>query len=118
MRIKPMNTIFHKILKKEIPSNIEYEDDNFIVIHDISPQAPIHLLIIPKTYIATINDIGIHELHIMTEMIKVVQILAVRLHVDQSGYRLIMNCNPDGGQTIYYLHMHFLAGKELNLHFG
>lgn len=54
----------------------------------------------------------------MSEILKIVQVLAVRLQVDQTGYRLIMNCNPDGGQTIYYLHMHFLAGKQLNPHFG
>lgn len=113
-----MNTIFHKIINKEIPSQIEYEDDNFIVIHDISPQAPIHLLIIPKIFIATINDISNNQLYIMSQMLKIVQILAVKLKVDQTGYRLIMNCNPDGGQTVYYIHMHFLAGKQLNSHFG
>ena len=113
-----MNTIFHKIINKEIPSQIEYEDDNFIVIHDISPQAPIHLLIIPKMFIATINDISNNQLYIMSQMLKIVQILAVKLKVDQTGYRLIMNCNPDGGQTVYYIHMHFLAGKQLNSHFG
>ncbi len=113
-----MNTIFHKIINKEIPSQIEYEDDNFIVIHDISPQAPIHLLIIPKIFIATINDISNNQLYIMSQMLKIVQILAVKLQVDQTGYRLIMNCNPDGGQTVYYIHMHFLAGKQLNSHFG
>jgi histidine triad (HIT) family protein len=113
-----MNTIFHKIINKEIPSQIEFEDDNFIVIHDISPQAPIHLLIIPKIFIATINDISNNQLYIMSQMLKIVQILAVKLKVDQTGYRLIMNCNPDGGQTVYYIHMHFLAGKQLNSHFG
>lgn len=113
-----MNTIFHKIISKEIPSHIEYEDDSFIVIHDISPQAPIHLLIIPKIFIATINDISNNQLYIMSQMLKIVQILAVKFQVDQTGYRLIMNCNPDGGQTVYYIHMHFLAGKQLNSHFG
>jgi histidine triad (HIT) family protein len=113
-----MNTIFHKNINKEIPSHIEYEDDSFIVIHDISPQAPIHLLIIPKIFIATINDISNNQLYIMSQMLKIVQILAVKLQVDQTGYRLIMNCNPDGGQTVYYIHMHFLAGKQLNSHFG
>jgi histidine triad (HIT) family protein len=54
----------------------------------------------------------------MSQMLKIVQILAVKLQVDQTGYRLIMNCNPDGGQTVYYIHMHFLAGKQLNSHFG
>ena len=78
-----MNTIFHKIINKEIPSQIEYEDDNFIVIHDISPQAPIHLLIIPKIFIATINDISNNQLYIMSQMLKIVQILAVKLQVDQ-----------------------------------
>jgi histidine triad (HIT) family protein len=113
-----MNTIFHKIINKEIPSNIEYEDDKYIVIHDICPQAPIHLLIIPKSYIRTINDIEENQLYIMSDMLQIVKVLAVKLQVDQSGYRLIMNCNADGGQTIYYLHMHFLAGKQLKLHFG
>ena len=113
-----MNTIFHKIINKEIPSHIEYEDDSFIVIHDIAPQAPIHLLIIPKIFIATINEISNNQLYIMSQMLKIVQILAVKLQVDQTGYRLIMNCNPDGGQTVYYIHMHFLAGKQLNSHFG
>ena len=107
-----MTTIFHKIISKEIPSNIEYEDDKFIVIHDICPQAPIHLLIIP------INDIEENQLYIMSDILKIVQVLAVKLQVDQTGYRLIMNCNPDGGQTVYYLHMHFLAGKQLKPHFG
>ena len=113
-----MNTIFHKIISKEIPSNIEYEDDKFIVIHDICPQAPIHLLIIPKSYIKTINDIEENQLYIIADILKIVQVLAAKLQVDQTGYRLIMNCNPDGGQTVYYLHMHFLAGKQLKPHFG
>ena len=107
-----MSTIFKKIIDREIKSEIVYEDQNVICINDINPQAPIHLLIIPKKIIETINDIDIDNKHLIADMVFAAKKIAKNLKIDKKGYRLVFNCNDDGGQTVYHLHMHFLAGRK------
>ena len=107
-----MSTIFKKIIDKEIKSEIVYEDKNVICINDINPQAPIHLLIIPKKIIETINDIDIENKHLIADMVFAAKKIAKNLKIDKKGYRLVFNCNDDGGQTVYHIHMHFLAGRK------
>ena len=107
-----MSTIFKKIIDREIKSEIFYEDKNVICINDINPQAPIHLLIIPKKVIETINDIDIENKHLIADMVFAAKKIAKKLKIDKKGYRLVFNCNEDGGQTVYHIHMHFLAGRK------
>ena len=107
-----MSTIFKKIIDREIKSEIVYEDQNVICINDINPQAPIHLLIIPKKIIETINDIDIDNKYLIADMVFAAKKIAKNLKIDKKGYRLVFNCNDDGGQTVYHIHMHFLAGRK------
>ena len=107
-----MSTIFKKIIDREIKSEILYEDKNVICINDINPQAPTHLLIIPKKIIETINDIDFENKHLIADMVFAAKKIAKNLKIDKKGYRLVFNCNDDGGQTVYHIHMHFLAGRK------
>ena len=108
-----MGTIFNKIINKEINADILYETDNILCFKDISSQAPIHLLIIPKKEIKTINDIQNSDKELIGEMFIVAKKVTKKLNIDKKGYRLVFNCNEDGGQTVFHLHMHLLAGRKL-----
>lgn len=106
-------TIFSKIIRREIPSDIIYQDDSVTAFRDISPQAPVHILIIPNKIIPTVNDIGEDDEKVLGHLFTVAAKLAKQEGINESGYRLIMNCNKDGGQEVYHLHMHLLGGKQL-----
>ena len=106
-------TIFDKIINKEIPADILYEDDKALAFKDISPQAPVHFLVIPKQRIVTANDINEENAHLVGHLYVVAAKLAKELGFDEDGYRAVMNCNPDGGQTVYHIHLHVLAGKPM-----
>lgn len=108
-----MQTIFKKIIDKEIPADILFEDDRVLAFKDISPQAPIHFLVIPKIEIATINDIKPENDAVIGYMYRVAAKVAKDLGVAEQGYRTVMNCNEFGGQTVYHIHLHVLAGKPL-----
>ena len=107
------DSIFTKIYKKEIPSEIVYEDDFVFAINDINPIAPIHILIIPKEQIPTINDINSTNKEIIGKIVLAAKQIAEEKKIDKNGYRLIFNCNEDGGQTVFHIHCHLLAGKKL-----
>ena len=106
-------TIFDKIIRKEIPAQIVYEDDLCLAFKDINPQAPVHLLIIPKRAIATINDIGLEDRETAGHLLHVAGKIARDMGFAEDGYRVVMNCNGDGGQTVYHIHLHLLAGKPM-----
>ena len=108
-----MDTIFTKIINREIEANIIYEDNNLLAFEDINPQAPIHILIIPKKEIKTINDVEDSDKVLLGEMFLAAKKIAKKLTIDKKGYRLIVNCNGDGGQTVFHLHMHLLGGRKL-----
>lgn len=108
-----MTCIFCKIANKEVKSNIVYEDDDVVAFKDLNPQAPHHVLIIPRQHIATINDITEQTASIYGRMALAAQKVAQQLGVSEAGYRLVNNCNRDGGQTVFHIHMHFLAGRAL-----
>lgn len=108
-----MTTIFTKIIEKEIPADILFEDERVLAFKDISPQAPIHFLVIPKKAIATTNDIDAEDEALVGYMHRIAAKIAKDLGVDEQGYRTVMNCNKDGGQTVYHIHLHVLAGKPL-----
>ena len=106
--------LFCKIVEKKIPADIVYESEDIIAFKDIEPKAPIHCLIIPKKHISTINDIDESNSNIIGLMYEAAAQLARTLNVDKDGYRVVMNCNSNGGQTVYHIHLHFLAGRQLN----
>ena len=105
-------TIFSKIIRKEIAADIVYEDDLCLAFKDIKPVAPIHLLIIPKKAIATLNDITDSDKELIGHMHITAANIAKDLGFAESGYRTVFNCNKDGGQEVYHLHLHILAGKQ------
>lgn len=109
----PAETIFSKIIRKEIPAKIVYEDEKVLAFRDISPQAPTHILVIPKILIPTLNDIEPEHANLLGHMLLTVKKIALQEGVAESGYRVVINCNQDGGQAVYHIHMHLLAGRKL-----
>ncbi|MDA0147852.1 purine nucleoside phosphoramidase [Vibrio sp. LaRot3] len=106
-------TIFSKIIRKEIPADVVYQDDLVTAFRDINPRAPSHILIIPNKLIPTVNDIEADDELTMGRMFTVAKQLAKQEGIDQDGYRLIMNCNAHGGQEVYHIHMHLVGGRPL-----
>jgi len=107
-------TIFDKIISKEIPADIVYEDDYVLGFKDINPQAPIHVLFIPKIRIATHNDVDVNNLDYVGKLHLAINQYAKEIGEDENGYRIVMNCNANGQQTVFHIHMHFLAGRQMN----
>ena len=106
-------TIFSKIIRREIPADILYQDDLVTAFRDINPRAPTHILIVPNVLIATVNDVEPdHELA-LGRLFTVARKLAAEAGIAENGYRLIMNCNQHGGQEVYHIHMHLVGGKAL-----
>lgn len=103
-------TIFHKIISGEIPCSKVYEDDLTLAFHDINPQAPVHILVIPKTFAKDFEDVSDEQLIAMT---KATRAVAKKLGLDVDGYRVITNTGANGGQEIPYVHFHILGGKKL-----
>jgi histidine triad (HIT) family protein len=109
-----MDTIFGKIIRREVPAEIVHEDDHVIAIRDINPQAPVHLLILPKQEeIPTLDDATEAHQPLLGHMLLTAQQLARKEGIAESGYRLVMNCREQGGQTVYHLHLHLLGGKQM-----
>lgn len=106
-------TIFSKIIRKEIPAAIVYEDERVLAFRDVAPQAPTHVLIIPKDPIPTVNDVTPEHEQLIGHMVTVAATIAHQEGVDQSGYRLVLNCNADAGQAVYHLHLHLLGGRKM-----
>ena len=111
--MKQETTIFDKIINKEIPAEVIYETETVLGFKDINPQAPIHVLFIPKIRIATINDIKDSQAELMGQLFLAARDYAKQIGEDENGYRVVMNCNQNGGQDVYHLHLHFLAGRQM-----
>ena len=109
-----MDCIFCKIVNKDIPTTFIYEDEQVIAFDDLYPKAPIHKLIIPRQHIATINDLNSEHKELVGHMLLAAQQIARELNVAEDGYRVLMNCNKGGGQEVYHLHLHLLAGRQMN----
>lgn len=103
-------TLFEKIIARQVPARIEHEDDRYLVIHDISPQAPVHLLVIPKRVIPTLNDLSPADRELVGGMFTTAAEVMKKL--GYSDYRAVFNCGPGAQQTIFHLHLHVLAGRE------
>lgn len=108
-----MPCVFCKIVKKEIPAQIVYEDETVMAFKDIEPVAPIHILIIPKLHIPSVNHLETKNKTLMGELILVAQKIAREQNVDESGYRLVLNIGKDAGQTVDHLHLHLIGGHRL-----
>lgn len=109
------NTIFSKIINREIPADIVFESDNLLAFRDINPQAPTHILIIPKIEIATVKELkGAEHGQLLGEMIDAANQIAKTENIAEDGFRLVFNCGNNGGQEVYHIHMHLLGGRKLN----
>ncbi|MFD2116130.1 histidine triad nucleotide-binding protein [Paenibacillus yanchengensis] len=108
-----MDCLFCKIINGSIPSDKVYETDTVLAFRDIQPAAPVHILIIPKKHIATMNDVTEQDGAIVADLFTAARHIAAELGIADAGYRLINNVNNDGGQVVYHLHVHLLAGKKL-----
>ncbi|QJC36805.1 HIT domain-containing protein [Enterobacteriaceae endosymbiont of Donacia vulgaris] len=104
--------IFQQILSKKIITDIIYQDDLVTAFNDINPQSPVHVLIIPNIFIKTLNDVNHNHELILGRMLLVASKIAKKKNINNSGYRIVINCNKHGHQTIFYLHIHLLGGRE------
>jgi histidine triad (HIT) family protein len=106
--------IFCKIVRHENPASIVYEDEDVMVFHDIAPQAPFHLLIIPKTHLAKIEDATQDQQSLLGKMLFIAKQQAEQLGLNEKGYRLVINNGRQGGQAVYHLHIHLLGGRPMH----
>jgi len=105
--------IFCKIAAGEIPSTNVYEDDQVLAFNDLNPQAPTHVLIVPKKHIATLNDVEAEDAELIGQMHLAAKRLAVEAGFAEAGYRTVFNCNRDAAQSVFHIHMHLLAGRRM-----
>lgn len=105
--------LFCKMVRKEITPDIVYEDNDVLAFKDIRPQAPIHILVIPKKHIATLNDLQAEDAELMGKIFFVAKEVAKQVGIDQSGFRTVFNCNRDAGQEVYHIHLHLLGGRKM-----
>ena len=106
-------TIFSKIINHELPADIVYEDDAVMALRDIHPQAPVHVLVIPKVEIATVNDIKPEQAELVGKMVLAAQKIAADEGIAEDGFRLVLNCNRHGCQEVFHLHLHLLGGRQM-----
>lgn len=108
-----MSTIFDRIIQREIPADIVFEDDEVLAFRDIDPKAPTHVLFIPKRPIATLNDAAPDDAGLLGRLMLAAAEFARREGFADAGYRVVMNCNADGGQSVFHIHLHLLAGRQM-----
>lgn len=105
-------SLFTKIAARQIPAKIAYEDEKYLAIHDINPQAPVHLLVVPKRLIPTLNDLGPQDAELVGGMFLIAKALMAQMgHTD---YRTVFNCGPSMGQSVFHIHLHVLAGRPMS----
>ena len=107
-----MDCLFCKIIKKQIPASLVYEDDKVLAFNDINPQAPVHILVIPQQHVTTIAELD--DMSVVKELFAVMKKLAVEKGIDKSGYRIVVNHGKDSGQAVPHLHFHLLGGRQLH----
>lgn len=113
-KMNEQGTIFDQILAGKVPADVVYEDDFVLAFKDINPQAPIHVLFIPKVRIKTHNDIDEANMEYVNKIHLAINKYAKQIGEDKNGYRIVMNCNENGQQTVHHIHMHFLAGRQMD----
>ncbi|MCM1566594.1 MAG: histidine triad nucleotide-binding protein [Dehalobacter sp. 4CP] len=112
------NCIFCKIVNKEIPLAIVFENEDILCFKDINPVAPVHILVIPKKHLTSLNDLTEDDMAVTGRIFVLIKQLAVEFGVAESGYRVVVNCGPDGGQEVGHLHYHLIGGKPLGKKIG
>ena len=110
-----MDCLFCSIIKGDIPSAKVYEDETVYAFKDINPMTPVHVLIVPKEHISSMNDVTAENSAVIAHIYEVAAKLAKELGIAESGFRVVSNCGADGGQTVFHLHFHLLGGKKLNV---
>lgn len=108
-----MDCLFCRIVAREVPAEIILEEEDLLCFKDIQPQAPVHLLIIPKKHIATLNETEDEDQKLLGKMILTAKALAKKLNIAEKGYRLVFNINSGGGQAVYHIHLHILGGRQM-----
>lgn len=106
--------LFCKIISGEIQGKVAYEDDRYFAFHDINPQAPVHVLIVPRQHIPTLNDLTPEHDELVGGMFRVAKQLAREMEIDEDGYRAVFNCNRGAGQSVWHIHLHLLGGRPMN----
>jgi histidine triad (HIT) family protein len=109
-----MNCLFCKIIERKIPSKIVYEDERVLAFEDINPQAPIHVLVIPKKHISTSLEIKNEDNELIGYMFQIANKIAADRKVAERGFRVVMNCNREAGQSVLHIHLHLLAGRAMH----
>jgi histidine triad (HIT) family protein len=109
-----MTCLFCRIVAGEIPASTVFEDETLVAFSDINPKAPMHVLIIPRQHIATLNDLGAEHDGLVGAMVRRAAAIAASRGYDQQGYRTVFNCNAAAGQTVFHIHLHLLAGRPLS----
>ncbi len=107
------NCVFCKVAAKQIPSKPAHEDATYYAFHDINPVAPTHVLIIPRKHIPTLNDLAPEDEKLVGGMFTLAKKIAAELKIAEPGYRIIFNCNPQAGQTVYHIHLHLIGGRAM-----
>jgi histidine triad (HIT) family protein len=108
-----MSCLFCRIISGEIPSSKVFEDADLFAFNDINPQAPLHVLIVPRKHIATTNELAIDDEAVVGKLVRRAAAIAKEHGYDQRGYRTVLNCNSEAGQTVFHIHLHLLAGRHL-----
>ena len=107
------NCLFCKIINLEIPGSIVFEDERLVAFNDINPQAPTHILIVPKRHIASLNDLTADDDHVIGELVRRAAVLAKDRGISDGGFRTVFNTNRDAGQTVFHIHLHLLGGRSM-----
>lgn len=108
------DTLFGKIIRREIPADIVHEDEHILAFRDIAPAAPTHILFIPKDFIPTLNDARADQAELLGRLMLAAADYAKAQGLAEDGYRVVMNCNRQGGQSVYHIHLHLLAGRHMS----
>jgi histidine triad (HIT) family protein len=108
-----MDCLFCKIADKTIPADIVYEDDRVVAFRDVAPQAPTHILVIPRQHISTLNDLNESNNELIGHILYTAKTIAAAEGLAEDGYRVAMNCNNHGGQTVFHIHLHLLGGRQM-----
>ena len=106
--------LFCKIVNKEVPAKILFEDDDVLAFHDINPGAPTHLLVIPKRHVASLNEVGAGEVELLGKVVAAGRRVAEETGIAEKGYRVVINTGPNAGQTVFHVHMHVIGGRALS----
>ena len=105
--------LFCKIIRREIPATLVYEDDRVLAFNDINPQAPTHVLVVPKRHVATLNDVGTEDDQLVGELVRRAAAIAKERGLSAGGYRTVFNTNREAGQTVFHIHLHLLGGRSM-----